>query len=138
RDAIVIQWSLVAALVALWLGFHRRWGALGLELRLTPGLTGVVLGMLLIVVLLLRQRAEVIRDREMLTALRRRMDKLEVMLPHTSDEFRRFAWLAVTAGVCEELLYRGFMIAYLSNWMDVLPAAAVSSVIFSIGHSYQG
>lgn len=138
RVAMLMQWSLVVVVLALWMVLHRRWVALGLELRWTPGLTGVLLGLVLIVIMLLRQRAGVIQDDETLQAVRRRMSRLEALLPHTPDEFRRFAGLGITAGIGEELFYRGFLIWYLSQWMDVLAAAALSSVIFGVGHAYQG
>jgi membrane protease YdiL (CAAX protease family) len=47
--------------------------------------------------------------------------------------------LAITAGLCEEFLYRGFAIAALSH--VGLPAWAVvliSSMLFGLAHSYQG
>jgi membrane protease YdiL (CAAX protease family) len=47
--------------------------------------------------------------------------------------------LAMTAGLCEEFLYRGFAIAVFSYlglqaWVAVL----ISSVLFGLAHSYQG
>lgn len=138
RDAIAIQWGLVAAVFGLWIAYRRPWLSLGLELRVTPGLLAVLGGCLLVGVLLMRQRAEAMRDDKALGDLRRRMSRLEVMLPHTPEEYRRFMGLGITAGVCEEILYRGYMIWYLSGWMDLLPAAAVSAVIFGAGHAYQG
>ena len=138
RVGTVVQWSLVAAVLALWFVLHRRWVALGLELRWTPGLTGVLFGVVLIGILILRQRAGAVRDDETLHAVRQRMNRLEALLPHTPEEYRRFAVLGITAGVGEELFFRGFMIWYLSAWMDVVPAAALSSAIFGIGHAYQG
>jgi len=59
-------------------------------------------------------------------------------MPHTPTELRRFYGLSVTAGVCEELLYRGFLIAYLVHWFGLIPAAGISAVIFGLGHLYQG
>ena len=40
--------------------------------------------------------------------------------------------------MCEELLYRGYLIWYFGHWLPVVPAVIVSSVIFGVGHSYQG
>ena len=44
-----------------------------------------------------------------------------------SDELRRFGWVAVTAGVCEEILYRGLLMGALSAVIGIWPAVAVSS-----------
>ena len=51
----------------------------------------------------------------------------------------RFVALAVTAGLCEEFLYRGFAIAVfsragLSAWLVVF----VTAVLFGLAHLYQG
>jgi CAAX protease family protein len=47
--------------------------------------------------------------------------------------------VAPTAGLCEEFLYRGFLLAQLSAWMhSALWALAISSVIFGFAHVYQG
>src|SRR5262249_15242874 len=44
----------------------------------------------------------------------------------------------VTAGICEELLCRGFMIWYLGHWMSPWVAVVVASVPFGLAHLYQG
>jgi membrane protease YdiL (CAAX protease family) len=66
------------------------------------------------------------------------MERLEPMLPHTRAELALFLKLALTAGVCEELLFRGYMIWYLSHWLPIYPAAGLASLLFGIGHIYQG
>jgi uncharacterized protein len=61
------------------------------------------------------------------------------ILPSTTLEFAPYFALALTAGVCEEFLYRGFAMAALAEaglatWAVVL----ISSVLFGLAHSYQG
>jgi membrane protease YdiL (CAAX protease family) len=63
----------------------------------------------------------------------------ERLLPQSRVELLPFLALAVTAGVCEEFLYRGFAMAALARaglpaWGVVL----VSSVLFGLAHLYQG
>lgn len=63
----------------------------------------------------------------------------ERVLPISAIEFGPYAALAITAGVCEEFLYRGFAMAALSRgglaaWIVVL----VTSVLFGLAHTYQG
>jgi len=63
----------------------------------------------------------------------------ERVLPVSMMEYGPYAALAITAGVCEEFLYRGFAMAALSRlgwaaWMVVL----VTSVLFGLAHTYQG
>jgi uncharacterized protein len=63
----------------------------------------------------------------------------EHLLPRKSVEFAPYCALAVTAGVCEEFLYRGFAMAALSRaglatWMVVV----LTSILFGLAHAYQG
>jgi membrane protease YdiL (CAAX protease family) len=44
----------------------------------------------------------------------------------------------VTAGLCEELLYRGFLMAYIGALWGFWPAVILSSLVFGLGHAYQG
>lgn len=138
RQAIALQWGLVAAVVALWLIQRRSWRDLGLVPHLTPGLIGVTLGLAVIVALIVRQRRAALASDEALDDVRRRMAHLERMLPADPTELTWFMRLAVTAGICEELLYRGYLLWYLTHWMGLVQAGAVSAILFGIGHAYQG
>jgi membrane protease YdiL (CAAX protease family) len=61
------------------------------------------------------------------------------ILPETGLEFAPYCALALTAGVCEEFLYRGFTMAALGRAGVFLWAAVVlSSALFGLAHSYQG
>jgi membrane protease YdiL (CAAX protease family) len=63
----------------------------------------------------------------------------ERILPQSAVELLPFLALAITAGICEEFLYRGFSMAVLvrtglPGWLVVL----LSSVLFGLAHLYQG
>ena len=63
----------------------------------------------------------------------------ERILPQTRGELIPYFALAVTAGLCEEFLYRGFAMAALTR--AGLPAWGVvllSSALFGMAHLYQG
>lgn len=59
-------------------------------------------------------------------------------LPQDDRDLASFYRLSVTAGVVEEIVFRGFMLWYLSFFMALWPAVLVSSVAFGLAHSYQG
>lgn len=138
RTAIVMQWSLTAVTLGLWLGTGRAWSMLGVVPQWTWGLAGTALGAAIVIVFVMRQRRAAIEDDEALEEVRDRMRHVEPMLPRTPAEMRTFVTLAFTAGICEELLYRGFMTFYVSRFTNLLVAALIVSVIFGIGHVYQG
>lgn len=61
------------------------------------------------------------------------------LLPVNLSEYLPYSALAITAGVCEEFVYRGFGIAAFSKiglplWTVVL----ISSMLFGLAHAYQG
>ena len=63
----------------------------------------------------------------------------ERILPQSTMELFPYLALAITAGLCEEFLYRGFAMAVLVHaglqaWAVVL----LTSVLFGLAHSYQG
>lgn len=63
------------------------------------------------------------------------------MLPRTKKEKWLFSLLSLSAGVCEEILYRGFMVFLLQGILPDVPIyliALISVVIFGLGHFYQG
>ena len=63
----------------------------------------------------------------------------ERILPRSTREFVPFLALAVTAGLCEEFLYRGFAMAVIAR--TGLPTGVVilvSSILFGLAHLYQG
>lgn len=59
-------------------------------------------------------------------------------IPHTRRELRNFYAVSVTAGIVEEIVYRGFVFWYLGQYMPLWAVIAVSSIAFGLGHSYQG
>src|SRR5690625_25435 len=64
---------------------------------------------------------------------------LSVLAPRNRGERRAAGALAVTAGVGEELLYRGLLVAFgVSLGLPVWLAAIVSCLLFALAHLYQG
>jgi membrane protease YdiL (CAAX protease family) len=61
------------------------------------------------------------------------------IFPRSNRELAIFCGLAVTAGICEEFIYRGFVMGALAHiplptWSVLL----LSSVLFGLAHTYQG
>jgi uncharacterized protein len=61
------------------------------------------------------------------------------ILPNSRVEFLPYFALAVTAGVCEEFLYRGFAMAALTKvGLPTWSVVALTSLLFGLAHTYQG
>jgi membrane protease YdiL (CAAX protease family) len=69
---------------------------------------------------------------------------LRFILPVTQEERRWWLFVSLTAGICEEVLCRGFLLQFLSGKIEggvplgLTAAWLVSSVAFGLGHFYQG
>ena len=78
-------------------------------------------------------------NRAALDDLRARFADLRPLMPETERDGAWFAGLSVTAGVCEEILYRGFLMGVLAAATGSgVFALVASSVVFGVGHLYQG
>lgn len=136
-----IAWLIFLAVLCLanW-GFQGRDAVtLGLGTGATPmrWAAGAVLALVGLGLAWVQAR-QVRRDPDAQEAIRKQLGRFTFLLPHTSRELRWFNGVSLTAGLCEEILYRGFLIWYLQNWMGVIPALLVSSVAFGLAHAYQG
>jgi membrane protease YdiL (CAAX protease family) len=139
RRAVTLQWSLAVATLFLWVWEGRTWGALGLA---APGGVQLLASLALVapfVWLVLRQARGVRRlTAPAAQALRPRFAEVEFILPHTRGERRWFMLLSTTAGVCEELVYRGFIMWVVASYTGVALAAVLQAALFGLGHAYQG
>ena len=135
---VVEQWLLAAAVLALALAFRRPAAWFGLTM---PGGWRLALGfglpLVYGVLVTLQGRALSARPKS-LAKLRAKLQSLRALIPHTPGEFRRFVALCFTAGFCEELLYRGYLVWALRPALGLYPAAAASMVMFGLAHLYQG
>jgi membrane protease YdiL (CAAX protease family) len=61
------------------------------------------------------------------------------IFPQTNSELLAYIALALTAGICEEFLYRGFaMAAFLRAGLPVWGCVLLSASLFGLAHLYQG
>lgn len=60
------------------------------------------------------------------------------LLPATSTERWHFAALAVTSGVCEEILYRGLLMTALSAMLPLEAAFVLTTLLFGAAHGTYG
>jgi hypothetical protein len=65
--------------------------------------------------------------------------QVRFMLPHTNAEVALWVLVALTAGICEEALFRGYLQRQLIAFTGSVPAGLIlSAIVFGAGHIYQG
>jgi membrane protease YdiL (CAAX protease family) len=131
-------WTLAAFGVALWTASNRSLASLGFTLpegwRLWVGIA-VVMGFVAYQAFGI---AVLLRSPEQRAGLRQQFNALESVLPHTRAELPWFAGVSLTAGFCEEFMYRGYFIWVFAPWLGWWGAAALSLPFFAVAHAYQG
>jgi membrane protease YdiL (CAAX protease family) len=101
-------------------------------------LMGVVVGML--AAILLPAILAVGNDKIRIKAAKS-VKALAFLLPSSAEE-RLWWWpVCLSAGICEEAVYRGFLLHYLHaspSHFSLMTALVASSLIFGVAHLYQG
>ncbi|MEM9558219.1 MAG: CPBP family intramembrane glutamic endopeptidase [Acidobacteriota bacterium] len=149
RSTLLAEWGLAASVLALWWIAGRDWTLLGFggpTSATLPGLGEVpawrfwlALGLAALASLaLVAQAVGIARAPEKRAQVRESMRALNYLVPRRPAERRLFGAVAVTAGITEEILYRGFLLWLLAPHLGVVGGAALAVVLFGLLHSYQG
>ena len=136
---VLLEWLFLAVLAAAWLTLGRPIEDLGFALPGGPGFwVGAALLVLLIGVLLYSwRRAKGLAVTETARELES-LGRVVQLVPHNARELQGFVGVSITAGIVEEIVYRGFVLWYLTHFMPLWFAVIFSSVVFGLGHIYQG
>jgi membrane protease YdiL (CAAX protease family) len=132
------QWTLAAACIAIWVRGDRPWRDLGLAAPEGIGFWIIAVLAIAGTVFLLPQGHAVVRDPELQAQVRAKFGRTEALIPRSPREAAVFHGLSLTAGVCEELLYRGFLTWYFARYISIDAAFLAAPLVFGLGHAYQG
>lgn len=106
------------------------------------GLSMLLAGLLL--ALIVAPGLQCIRDHTVRQTIAKAMQAMRFMLPVSKMERHWWLLLSVSAGVCEELVYRGFLLEFLRGrlaggpQLGLTAAWLLSSIAFGTAHLYQG
>ena len=139
RETIVRDWVALAVFLGIWIALERPVHDLGF---VTPGGAGFWISLILVSAALFTlylsgKSVKDLSEPEQM-AMRAKIGPLQYFLPRTKNELHHFYVLSFTAGVAEEIIYRGFVIWYLALLMPLWAAVLVSALLFGMAHSYQG
>jgi membrane protease YdiL (CAAX protease family) len=134
---MIMLWTLVAAGVVVWLIEARALGSLRL---ITPhgwrlwGAIGLVLALAMTygrtVLRIARSKGQ--------KRIKLANSHVEKLSPHTRSELGWWVALSLSAGFCEEFIFRGYLIFAFQPLLGLWGAAAFSVVVFAVAHAYQG
>ncbi len=143
RATIVELWLLAALGAWAWHEHGLDLGALGLEAPSGwPFWLGLAVAVALIVAVVTQVRGLRVRPDEAarLASKMRETPGVGEVLPSEERELRGYVAVSVTAGLCEELLYRGLLMGYgeLRLGLPVWATVMASSLVFGLAHASQG
>jgi len=136
---IGMEWASCLIVLGLWVATGRPWAALMLG-PITPwrfglGMLAAALGLL--PVFNLRRRV-FNRMRNGGAQQVRFSPALEALMPHTPAQRQLWTIASITAGCCEEIICRGFLLSFIAHFTGILMAVPISAIVFGLGHAYQG
>jgi membrane protease YdiL (CAAX protease family) len=138
KGVLKFHWPLTIGLLAWWLLSGNSLESMGL-VPFADGRQWVAIGVGAFAILAqVVYLATVSRNADKLAAIKEQLGELSNLAPQTPTENRLFDMVSITAGVCEEILYRGLLLATLVSLVGTWPAVAITSLIFGLGHAYQG
>ncbi len=133
------QWILFGIGAVIWSLSSRPLSAIGfgfeLNLKFALGLAIVVVSVAL---LLLQIRHIRSADKAAVDKMFDQLGFVQTMVPRNRNELAKFYAVSLTAGIVEEVLWRGGLIWYLSLFVPFWAAVVVSTLGFALAHSYQG
>jgi membrane protease YdiL (CAAX protease family) len=134
---VAVHWALTIAVLAHWWLRERPWDALGLGNPLATPLAWtpvVIVGGLAV----FHIRAIAKTPTEELVKAATVMGDIVYLMPRTALERRLFYLVAMTAGACEEIVYRALLPWLLVTFAPAWAAIVIATVLFGLGHAYQG
>ena len=136
--SIITEWLLLGAVIA-GIYVRRNFFAAAIFKRI-PGVAQT-LGLGLAVYITTAVVIGVVRGLLTLTRIPHEVN-LQVILamaPHSALEFMLWTLLSLTAGICEELVFRGYLLQQLSAWTrSPITAIVLTGLLFGSVHAYEG
>jgi len=134
---IMMLWTMTAVGMALWLWRGRDWESLRLVAphgwRMWVAIA-LVAGVAWVHALPVMRLAKSKRPRR----VKMGHAGAERLVPRTGAELGWWLGLSLSAGFCEEFVFRGYLIWLFQPFLGLWGAAALSLVMFALAHAYQG
>jgi membrane protease YdiL (CAAX protease family) len=130
---VIIEWLIFLVVFLVLKRGNENLSAVGFS-KLTLANLGIGLGFLLAANIILFVLAHILQFFNLTVP-----KEVAFILPRTKIEKLIWTILSITAGICEETGFRGYVLTklnlFLNNWYLTI---AISSLCFGLGHFYQG
>jgi membrane protease YdiL (CAAX protease family) len=139
RNTALHHWLLFCLAMLGWAFSGRPWSEIGISFDFGRNfLIGAVLVTVAIGFLLFQIRRVRVAEPQEIRRIRDSFAALSFMMPLNGNDLGRFYGVSVTAGIVEEILWRGFLIWYCDQYLPLWTAALLVTLAFALAHAYQG
>jgi membrane protease YdiL (CAAX protease family) len=135
----LLLWFLTAIVLLVWFLYDRPFSLMGFR-KIEEGWMPWILTLVMVAAYTADMIYSIVSPDE----LQKTQEQWESSVPFLPEHYREipaYTFMCITAGVCEEILFRGFMVTYFIDpmhtgfpWM----AAVFPAILFSLAHFYQG
>ena len=135
---LALQISMLVLVLAAWHAGDREWTQLGVGV---PRPWHAVIAFAFAVIFVWRFHEVGQREQERIAshaAQAEQLGRLAPIMPRTRRELDLFVLLLLVAAASEEVLFRGYLTAYLRNYLPLTVAACIAVLAFAAAHAYQG
>lgn len=141
NKSLLHLWALAGAILLVWFWAERPLEALGFRHSVNWPTLGAwafaALGIFFSAFQLYQVRTNAEARKKIGAQLREVGEMTSLLMPRTNKEHRRAMLLGITAGITEEIIFRGYMIWALALFMPLWAAGLMSICIFGGLHMYQ-
>ena len=135
-------WGITALTAAVWWGNGRPWHLIGLDWPFFMPKGWPLITLLLFVMVYIGDTVSEVKPIVSGEEDIEKGDNALGFLPQTGYEYFHYAFLALTAGICEEFIFRGYFIRYFQTLLGTehtyTLAILLPALIFGFVHFYQG
>jgi len=138
---LLMLWGLALPIIVLWATSGRDWAELGFQIELGKlAIAGWTLAGF-VAIFFTYQYVLVARSESVRKQFRDQLSGNPIMsnfMPKTDAERGLFNALGISAGIAEEIIFRGYLIWALNLFMPLWIAATAALLVFTLLHLYQG
>lgn len=140
KETIFWLWLLCIITIVIWISNDRLFSVLKIDFSYSFVLLITIVLFVITPFLFLLLFRKIRDDDKQRKSIKEKLDSVDAseFLPRSKNEFKWFVFLSITAGICEEFLFRGFLIWYIETQSNIIFAVVISSILFGAAHSYQG
>lgn len=139
RTTCIQLWVLALALLALYAAGHLSIPSLAVREAPRFGEPVVAAALFIVTVYLAWSLRSVAKNPAVRKQTAESLQPMIWMLPAKRREAIWFIGpVSLSAGICEELLYRGYLMQWMEGYLPVWAAIILSSLVFGLMHAYQG